>query len=61
VGLDDLVVGETVAIYGRRFHIVDANESTRAHLLEALGRDNAPAEPFPEAQFDKGRAAIDRK
>ncbi|KAG5184346.1 Protofilament ribbon protein [Tribonema minus] len=58
LGVEDLRIGDTVAVYGRRFHIVDANESTRAWLEKELGRLRAPAVPFPEAQFDQGRAAI---
>lgn len=49
--MDDISVGGTIDVYGRRFHVVDANGATRRLLSERLGRFEAPAIPFPTDRY----------
>lgn len=47
----DIIVGGTIDVYGRRFHVIDADRATRRFLKERLGRVEAPAIPFPTDRF----------
>lgn len=49
LGIEDFHIGCTVNIYGRDYHIVDCDESTRQYLRNVLGRENVPdvALPWP--------------
>jgi hypothetical protein len=49
----DLAVGETVSIFGREFHIVDADAQTRSWYDSKLGITLVPAVETP----DDGHAA----
>eukprot|EP00752_Nemacystus_decipiens_P006497 g5850.t1 len=49
--VDDISVGGTIDVYGRRFHVVDANGATRRLLEERWGRFEAPAIPFPVDRY----------
>lgn len=49
--VDDIKVGGTIDVYGRRFHVVDANGATRRLLEERLGRFEVPAIPFPVDRY----------
>ena len=49
--VDDIRVGGTIDVYGRRFHVVDANGATRRLLEERWGRFEAPAIPFPVDRY----------
>lgn len=49
--IDDISVGGTIDVYGRRFHVVDANGATRRLLEERWGRFEAPAIPFPVDRY----------
>ncbi|CAN0551441.1 unnamed protein product, partial [Ectocarpus sp. 12 AP-2014] len=53
--VDDIAVGGTIEVYGRRFHVVDANGTTRRLLQERLGRFEAPAIPFPVDRYSVER------
>ncbi|CAM9908023.1 unnamed protein product, partial [Hapterophycus canaliculatus] len=53
--VDDVSVGGTIDVYGRRFHVVDANGATRRLLSERLGRFEAPAIPFPTDRYSVER------
>ena len=71
--MNDLKIGNDVEIYGRRFSVVDCNESTRKYVTDALGWhevDVAPL-PFPRDSFteynrtkmrrESGVPGVDRK
>jgi hypothetical protein len=45
--LDDLNLGQTIDVYGRRFFITDCNNSTRRFLATECGRDEAQLTPVP--------------
>lgn len=47
----DLVVGSTVTVYGRAFHLVDADGFTRAWLA-ARGAPAADAAAYPEGAIE---------
>ena len=47
LGPEDFVIGQTVLIYGRRFQITDANESTKQWLERELGRPRVDPIPVP--------------
>ncbi|CAM9201006.1 unnamed protein product [Choristocarpus tenellus] len=51
----DLRVGGIIDVYGRRFHIVDANKATRLLLEQNLGRKEEPAIPFPLDRYSEER------
>lgn len=53
--VDDIAVGETIDVYGRRFHVVDASGATRRLLQDRLGRYEAPAIPFPIDRYSEER------
>jgi len=42
MGLDDLDVGDVLDVYGRTYHIYDANSATRHYLLKHFGRELNP-------------------
>lgn len=49
---EDFVVGNDVMIYGRCYHIVDADRATRSYALEELGFEIPEAEEYPESPHD---------
>lgn len=49
--IDDISVGGTIDVYGRRFHVVDANGATRRLLEERWRRLEAPAIAFPVDRY----------
>lgn len=54
IGLHDLAIGRDVTIYGRTFHIADADEFTRNYYDEK-GHTLKPNEPFPEDHYIEAR------
>ncbi|KAA6383463.1 MAG: putative flagellar protofilament ribbon protein rib74, partial [Streblomastix strix] len=60
ITLDDFDIGKDVDIYGRVFHIYDANGSTRDYLKKEIGRELAVAElPLPYDQHQRTRDQIE--
>mmetsp|Transcript_93153 Transcript_93153/g.266146 ORF Transcript_93153/g.266146 Transcript_93153/m.266146 type:complete len:623 (+) Transcript_93153:66-1934(+) len=61
-GLADLVIGSTISLYGRTYHIIDANPSTLSYL-DKLAEDDATINTsgdrteFPTDKFEVDRAA----
>ncbi|CAN0206559.1 unnamed protein product, partial [Laminaria digitata] len=53
--IDDISVGGTIDVYGRRFHVVDSNGATRRLLRERYGRVEASAIPFPVDRYSVER------
>jgi EF-hand domain-containing protein 1 len=51
----DFEVGRCIDIYGRKLHIVDADNFTRDHLA-AIGKPQAPPQPVPQSPIDVYRA-----
>ena len=50
VGLSDLVVGQTIAMYGRTFHFVDCDDATRKIFEENHQIVQPPALEYPGQQ-----------
>ncbi|KAH7828429.1 putative EF-hand domain-containing protein 1 [Monocercomonoides exilis] len=59
IELDDLEVGKDVRIYGRLFHIYDANGSTREYLEKEYGKILSEREPLPSDAHAKEREKIE--
>lgn len=57
VKADDMLVGNNFTIYGRTFHIVDADKHTRDVLAKA-GWNVKPAEPYPEDPYGTKRTGF---
>jgi hypothetical protein len=55
--LDDLTLGATISIYGRTFHIIDCNKSTRDYLA-SVGKDVGPSVGWPDDKYEKDRATM---
>ena len=53
--IDDFKVGNVVEIYGRHFHIVGCNESTKHYVVKRHGwtEEHAASVPFPEDRFSE--------
>ncbi|KAA6390914.1 MAG: putative EF-hand domain-containing protein, partial [Streblomastix strix] len=59
ISLNDLDIGKDINIYGRVFHIYDANGSTREYLSKFLNRQLKPAETKPYDEHAKKREQIE--
>jgi len=57
IGLEDLVIGATVTIYSRTFHIIDANSTTKEYL-RANGFAVGESQPFPVDRYEAVRSTI---
>ncbi|CAM9971593.1 unnamed protein product, partial [Discosporangium mesarthrocarpum] len=55
---EDMEIGGTVDVYGRRFHIVDANMATRRFMEQKMGREPGPAIPFPPDRYSEARKSF---
>ena len=53
--LDDLNIGAEITIYGRTFHIIDCNKSTRDYLA-SIGKDVGPSVGWPSDKYEEDRA-----
>ena len=54
---EDMLPGRNITIYGRTFHIVDADGHTR-NLLGRAGFNVRAAEPYPEDPYSTSRSAF---
>ena len=54
----DFGVGSTVTIYGRTYHIVDADTYTREIYAANMGVEQAPSLPYPDDPVDTYRATF---
>jgi hypothetical protein len=54
----DFTVGETVSIYGRTFHLVDADTFTREFAASKLGKELGGPLPYPGDPVDTYRATF---
>lgn len=52
LSLDDLIVGNNLALYGRLYHVVDCDEFTREFCAQ-IGKTQPTGEEFPVDQFTK--------
>lgn len=52
--LDDLNIGAEITIYGRTFHIIDCNKSTRDYLLK-MGKEVGAPIPGPVDKYETDR------
>ena len=62
--IDDLKIGNQVVVYGRNFHIVSCNESTRDYVLRYHHWDECDVEtlPLPRDRFqEENKAKMKRK
>ena len=57
-GVGDLLVRETVIIYGRTFHLVDADAFTRAYVAETLAVELEQPLPYPDDPIEAYRRAF---
>ena len=55
----DFVVGDNVSLYGRTFHIVDADVFTRQTMADA-GLEYGLAEQYPDDPFTTKRLSMQR-
>ncbi|CAM9270260.1 unnamed protein product [Chrysoparadoxa australica] len=53
--IEDIDVGTIIEVYGRSFHVVDANQFTRKYLEDKLGREVLPGMPVPTDQYEEDR------
>jgi len=53
--LDDFVIGQTLNIYGRVFHLISCNSATKRFLEEKLGRAPIQSLPYPVDRFEMDR------
>lgn len=55
--LSDLVIGSTITIYGRTFHIIDAKQSTKQYL-KSHGYEMGESTGFPKDAYEEKRSVI---
>ena len=55
----DFIVGDNVSLYGRTFHIVDADVFTRQTMGDA-GLEYGPAETYPDDPFTTKKLSTQR-
>uniref|UniRef100_A0A7S2V5T6 DM10 domain-containing protein n=1 Tax=Fibrocapsa japonica TaxID=94617 RepID=A0A7S2V5T6_9STRA len=56
--LDDLHVGQPISIYGRVFHLIDCDPSTKTFLETKMGRPPVVALPYPNDRYEEDRKAF---